>query len=369
MLTIFIIIGTRPEAIKLCPIISELKSHVKFNPIVICTGQHTDIVTSVLELFNIVPTLWLNINNNSTNETKLSLSSLTAQILENMENVIKIYNPKLIMIQGDTTSAFTLALCAFYNHIPIAHIEGGLRSFNMLQPYPEEFNRKTISSIASFHFTTTQIAKDNLLKENISDEKCFYVGNTVVDSYKRIINSCFPEKIKKENLILITCHRRENWGEPLKQLCKSICKMCTMYSNYDFIFCSHPNPSILSIVQSELKFTKCKIVNSLSYDKFLEFVLKAKIIITDSGGIQEEACITGIPTLVYRNVTERPEGLGKCLLLVGNNTDLLECEIDKLVNNTDYYSNMNNPLECYGNGNASIKIVSILDKYYSDKEI
>lgn len=363
--TILIIIGTRPEAIKLCPIILELYKHKQFNPIIVCTGQHDSMVKTVLSLFNIEPTIWLDMNSIQFQPQSKpnSLSTLTSQILINMMGIISTYKPEFIMVQGDTTSAYTSALSGFYTNVPIIHIEAGLRSYNMSQPYPEEFNRVSISLIASFHFTTTSIAMNNLSKENICKEKCFNVGNTIVDSYQYIIQNYYNGYVDKEKLILITCHRRENWDEPLIKLCKSIKFLCESYPNYDFVFCSHPNPLVSNIVTNELDSTTCTILNSVPYDEFLGYVLKAKIIITDSGGIQEEACISGTPTLVYRHVTERPEGLDTCLKLIGNDTSMLQDEIKKLIDDEDYYNKMNIPLKCYGNGDASQKIVSILSQY------
>ena len=366
--TILVIIGTRPEAIKLCPIILELKKSTKFNPIIICTGQHQNMVMDVLSLFKIEPSLWLNFNKNEKipfiETNKPSLSVLTSKILLSMENVISIYNPKFIMVQGDTTSAYGCALSGFYNKVPIVHVEAGLRSFNMSQPYPEEFNRVSISSFAQLHFTTTLTAKNNLLNEKISEDKCFYVGNTIVDSYKHI-NKNYNINVKKEKLILITCHRRENWGDPLDKLCTSIKFLCKTYPNYTFIFCSHPNPLVSNIVHDKLCETNCEIKASLPYNEFLQYILKAKIIITDSGGVQEEACITGTPTLVYRNVTERPEGIGLCLKLIGNDIILLQNEISKLITDTIYYEQISKPIKCYGDGDgdASKKIISVLNDF------
>ena len=236
----------------------------------------------------------------------------------------------------------------------------------MGQPFPEEFNRKAISLVADLNFTTTEIAKQNLLTENIIETKCFYVGNTIVDAFNHITNKFQLTNNNNKNTILITCHRRENWGTSLIHLCESIIRLSKKHKNYKFVFCVHLNPKVHNTVTNILCNTDCTIISALPYNEFIKLLLSSYIIITDSGGIQEEAGIIGTPTLVYRNVTERPEGLNVCLKLIGNSIQLLEYEINKLINDKVYYSSLNNKVDCYGNGTASSKIIDIIKERYKE---
>ena len=326
---------------------------------VVCTGQHDDMVLSVLSIFEITPDRWFSLRDKKKHHT---LQSMTAQIQLDMADTIEDLNPDYVIVQGDTISAMTSAVAAFYSKVKVIHIEAGLRSFNMSEPFPEEFNRKNISSIADFNFTTTHKAYRNLRDEKIDPSKCFYVGNTLVDAYQIITNKRNIQRKKK--YIIVTCHRRENWEKPLKELCKFLKTL----KKEKVIFFTHPNPITYNQVINTLKDTPIEIKISVSYIKFVEYMAHAKIIITDSGGIQEEASFLGISTLVYRNVTERPEGLEGPLILVGNCTKTLGTCMEKLLYDEEFYDSKEKRITCYGDGDTSKKIVETIRRIEIEKE-
>ena len=363
---IIIIIGTRPEAIKLSPIIISLQKSLIFEPFILCTGQHTDMVKDVLNVFNITADKWLNIN-------KSGLIEVSSQILTKLEPIFKNVNPKYVCVQGDTTSAMIASIASFYMNIGVIHIEAGLRSNNISNPYPEEYNRKVIGISALYNFCPSQLAKNALLKENIT-KNIYVVGNTVVDALyyvknKLKINNNVHQVHNMQNIILVTSHRRENWGKPINNICNAVKKKIALYNtNYTIVYFCHPNPLVLNTVNNALKgIDNIIIKNSAPYDEFISYVISSKIIITDSGGIQEEASVLGIPTVVTRYTTERPEGLAGALKLTGPEEDNIYNDVHKLISNTDYYlsravSFSDLGIDGYGNGDTADKIVKILEE-------
>jgi len=356
-MNILIIIGTRPEAIKLSPLINSLQDS-KFNPITVCTGQHVEPVLEVLDTFNINHDILL------TQKKERTLTTLSANLLNQIEEVVKKYNPIGIVVQGDTTSVAMGSLVGFYNKIPVIHIEAGLRSGYIDSPYPEEFNRKLVSLISKFNFTTTSFATENLRKEGISEDTIFQCGNTLKDAFENIskTKNIHRNTGSTNNKIIVTCHRRENWGENLKNICIGLKKLDL--DKIDVYFFTHPNPAVKDIVDTVLKNTKVKIFTAMGYKDFVNHLLDAKLIVTDSGGIQEEALIMGVPTIVIRDSTERPEGLienGGPLKLVGNNTVLMIEEIIKLIDDENYYNERTKKNNTIYGKSPSKDIVKILE--------
>ena len=351
---ILISVGTRPEIIKTAIVIKKLLSNKKFIPIVISTGQHKTMSDDMLKLFDIMPDYRLSVMKHNQ-----SLSYLSKIILEKTDEIINKEKPDLMMVQGDTTTAFISALSAFYNKIPIAHIEAGLRTYNKYQPYPEEINRQFIDRISDVLFAPTRQNYQNLIGENISKDKIFITGNTVIDSLKYIQEKISPSSFARP-FVLITAHRRENFGVGIKNICNAIKILANKYKNYDFIYPVHKNPNIINTVNRILSdISNVKLLEPLSYMDFVNYLTKAKLVLTDSGGVQEEAVGLGIPTLVMRNLTERTEGIEVDILkLVGTDTDKIVRETEKFLNSNRIYQNSS---DIYGTGDASDKIIAILE--------
>ncbi|MGL4865914.1 MAG: non-hydrolyzing UDP-N-acetylglucosamine 2-epimerase [Cetobacterium sp.] len=366
MKSIVLIFGTRPEAIKMAPVYHTLKNNgvdVK----IISTGQHKEMLYQVLDLFEIKPDYELNIMKEGQ-----GLSELTSKLIEKVENVIKKEEFDFILVQGDTTSAFVGALVGFYNKIPVGHIEAGLRTGDIYSPFPEEANRKLIGNISQINFAPTDTNVDNLLKEGYKKEKILKVGNTVIDALywvKENKNSNLNEIRKKYNLkdkkyILMTMHRRENWGQPMINVLKGVKKYLEENKELYLVFPMHLNPSVRKIIKNELdSFERKILIEPLEYLEFISIMDGAHYIMTDSGGIQEEAPSLGKPTLVLRDTTERPEAIeAGTAKLIGTATNeiykymkLLEGEL------YEEMSKANNP---YGDGKTSIKILNYLRKNY-----
>ena len=347
---VLVIIGTRPEAIKLAPIIMELKK--KHNPIVMCTGQHTNMVTDVLNLFNITPDVMFDLVGSQ------PMSSKTGTIMNLITEKLKLYNPKTIIVQGDTISALAGAMVGYLSRIPVCHVEAGLRSEDMNNPYPEEMARRTISLQTTLHFPPTQLNYQNLINEGIKPEYCHTVGNTVVDALFHVRDS-IKVNTQHKDLVLITAHRRENWGKPIENVCSAINKLSDAYPQINFCFFTHPNPVVQKTVLETIESKpNVMLFQSVPYNVLIKYMVQSKLIITDSGGIQEEATILGIPTLVTREKTERQEGLSHTLKLVGT-------DINTIVDNSSYFLNSSveyKPSTVFGDGKSSERIVRIIDE-------
>jgi UDP-N-acetylglucosamine 2-epimerase (non-hydrolysing) len=355
---IMIVFGTRPETIKMCPLILKLKECNKFKITICFTGQHQDIALPIFKLFNITPDINLNIMTH--NQT---LHSISIKLLQEIEHVYNNYKPHLVLVHGDTTTSFIATLSAYYLQIPVGHVEAGLRTNNIYQPFPEEINRQIIDKIAILHFSPTAYSSQNLISENLSD--IYTVGNTIVDAIYYILeynrnNTQITSKSNKTN-ILVTCHRRENWGTPLINICLAINKLSEL-NNVTINFLTHPNQIVQKTITENIN-NKINILHHIDYNESIELICNSDIILTDSGGIQEEACTLGIPTLVLRNICERQEGVDIGILkLIGTSTQNIITETTLIINNLKNIKKKNTNIvnNIYGNGNTSQLITDIL---------
>ena len=383
MKKILLVFGTRPEAIKMAPLVNEFKKHLDcFQTIVCVTGQHRQMLDQVLDLFEIAPEYDLNIM-----KPNQDLFDITSNVLLGMRDVLKEVKPDIVFVHGDTTTSTTTALAAFYLQIPVAHIEAGLRTYNMYSPWPEEINRQITSRISTYNFAPTKGAKDNLLKEDITAEKIFVTGNTVIDALQFVIDktSNSPEitlnvtdNLLKSGydinnlsadrkIVLITGHRRENFGDGFLNICNAIKKLAIKYPNVDFIYPMHLNPNVrkpvLEILGDKTTNSNIYLIEPLDYLPFVYLMSKSYLLLTDSGGIQEEAPGLGKPVLVMRDTTERPEAVeAGTVLLVGTDTDRIEKSVSNLIDNKEFYFSMSKAQNPYGDGNASKRIVEYLKK-------
>jgi len=362
---IALIFGTRPETIKIFPIISEIKKYPHFIDYkIIVSGQHREMLDQMLGIFQINPDYDLDIM-----EQGQSLSNITNYSLLGIEKILKKERPSMVLVQGDTTTTFTGALAAFYQKIRIGHIEAGLRTHNKYYPFPEaeEINRHITSVLTDFHFAPTRQSYENLLSEGVKSEDIFISGNTVIDALFLMVkeNYIFREtslkdkKIFKKKIILVTMHRRENWGEPLKKTCRAINKIIDKHSDVSVIFPLHKNPEIRSNVKKILQNRKnILLLDTLDYDDMINLMSKSYIILTDSGGIQEEAPSLGKPVLVLRDETERPEAVEAGVVkLIGTDEERIFSEIDLVLNSREKYMEMSKSINPYGDGKASERIV------------
>lgn len=360
---IAIIFGTRPETIKMFPIISEINKYPHLlNCRIIVSGQHREMLDQMLEIFQITPDYDLNIM-----EQGQSLSSITKNSLLGIEKILKKERPSMVLVQGDTTTTFTGALAAFYQKIKIGHIEAGLRTNNKYYPFPEEINRHLTSVLVDLHFAPTKQSSKNLLSEGVKREDVFISGNTVIDSLFLMIkeNYIFREpllknkKIFEKNIILVTMHRRENWGEPLRKTCRAINKIIGEYPDVSVIFPLHKNPEIRRNVKEILQNKKdILLLDTLDYDDMINLMSKSYILLTDSGGIQEEGPSLGKPVLVLRDETERPEAVEAGVVkMIGTNEERVYREVVILLDSKDKYREMSKNINPYGDGRASERIV------------
>jgi len=367
---ILIIFGTRPEAIKMAPIIIRLKKNNHFITKVCVTAQHREMLDQVLDFFSIKPDYDLNLM-----ERNQSLFKLTSNIFTNIESVFEEFQPDYILVHGDTTTAMSCAIAAYYAKIKIFHVEAGLRTYDKYSPFPEEINRTIISSIADFHFAPTKQAKYNLINENIKEKNIYITGNTVVDALfdglkivskrKSKVRFTINKKIDfKKDIILVTGHRRENFGSGFENICKAIRYVANNNNNVQIVYPVHLNPNVQGVVKKYLSnINNIILIEPLPYEVFIYLMNKSKIILTDSGGIQEEAPSLGKPVLVMRETTERPEAIEVgTVKLVGTDMNNIIKHTEILLNDKRRYeviSNLKNP---YGDGTASKKIVDILLK-------
>ena len=367
MIKVMSIFGTRPEAIKMAPLVKELEKRKEIESIVCVTAQHRQMLDQVLETFNIKPDYDLNIMKQGQ-----TLSDITTRTLLGLENVIKEVQPDIILVHGDTTTTFAGALAAFYNQVAIGHVEAGLRTNDKYSPFPEEMNRQMVDCMTDMYFAPTDISKENLLKENIEEEKIYVTGNTAIDAMSTTIDKNYSHKelewIKEnEKMILLTAHRRENLGEPMRNIFKAIRRIVDEFSDVKVIYPIHLNPKVRSVA-NEI-FTGCdkvKLIEPLEVFDFHNFQNKSYIILTDSGGIQEEAPSLGKPVLVLRDTTERPEGIkAGTLKLVGTDEDTIYEETKKLLLDKKDYEKMSHASNPYGDGHASEKIADAIIKRFS----
>lgn len=373
---ILIVFGTRPEAIKMSPVIQELKK--SFNVKICVTAQHRSMLDQVLKLFDIIPDYDLDIM-----KPGQDLYDLTCNVLLGIKNVLKDSNPNIVLVHGDTTTSVATALAAFYSQIPVGHVEAGLRTLNINSPFPEELNRQISGRIAQYHFSPTEQSRQNLLNENVPDDNIFIVGNTVIDSLLSIIEKArtipfslfllekLPFLDKKNNrslntkIILVTGHRRENFGQGFEHICNALRIIAKKYPDVQIIYPVHLNPKVQEPVKRILSnLENVHLIEPLDYLPFVKIMDLSYLILTDSGGIQEEAPSLGIPVLVMRNTTERPEAVeAGTIKLVGTNTDNVVRETsDLLENKNNIYQLMSKSHNPFGNGDSSVKIRKILEE-------
>ena len=377
-----LVFGTRPEAIKMAPLVKELQKHrEEFETIVCVTGQHREMLDQVLKLFGIVPTYDLNIMKQGQD-----LYDVTARVLVGMRDVLKDAQPDVVLVHGDTTTSMAAALAAFYQQIPVGHVEAGLRTGNIYSPWPEEMNRQITGRIATYDFAPTPLSRDNLLKENVDAAKITVTGNTVIDALYLVV-----DKIKKDKkldaqleavlcnagydvnrldggrkLVLITGHRRENFGEGFIHMCTAIKDLTKKYPDVDFVYPMHLNPNVRKPIHEVFGenlqgLGNMFFIEPLEYLSFVYLMEKSTIVLTDSGGIQEEAPGLGKPVLVMRDTTERPEALSAgTVKLVGTDYDKIVSEVSRLIDDKDYYDTMSKAVNPYGDGLACERIIEAL---------
>ncbi len=358
---ILVVFGTRPEAIKMCPLVKELKKSSSIDTKVCVTGQHREMLDQVLKVFNINPDYDLSIM-----KEKQTLFDVTTNILNKIKSVLEREKPDLVLVHGDTSTTFATALSSFYLQIPVGHVEAGLRTYNIKMPFPEEFNRQATGLLADIHFAPTKNSKENLIKEGKKEEHVYVTGNTAIDALKTTISKRYKhelyEWIGDSKLLLLTAHRRENLGKPLENIFSAILRIVNEYDDVKVIYPIHLNPNIREIANKVFKNNnRVKIIEPLEVIDFHNFLNKAYLILTDSGGIQEEAPSLGKPVLVLRETTERPEGVeAGTLKLVGTNIENIYNNIKELILNNDKYDLMSKASNPYGDGTSCEKIVNII---------
>nr|WP_302147671.1 UDP-N-acetylglucosamine 2-epimerase (non-hydrolyzing) [Limosilactobacillus mucosae] len=363
MKKVMLVFGTRPEAIKMCPLVIELKKHQDIETKVCVTGQHREMLQQVLDIFHVKPDYDLDIMKQ--NQT---LFDVTTEILNKLKPVLEAEHPDIVLVHGDTTTTFAAALTCFYLQIPVGHVEAGLRTHNLYNPFPEEFNRTAVGIISKFNFAPTEQAKQNLLIEGKDKESVYVTGNTAIDALKMTVSQDYSSKeldwAQGSRLILITAHRRENLGEPMEHMFKAIRRVMDEHPDVKAIYPIHMNPKIHKIADKYLgNDDRIHIIDPLDVYDFHNYMEKSYLILTDSGGIQEEAPSLGKPVLVMRETTERPEGVkAGTLRLVGTSEDSIYESFSKLLNDPDEYKAMSHASNPYGDGHACERIAKILEE-------
>ncbi|MGL5346120.1 MAG: non-hydrolyzing UDP-N-acetylglucosamine 2-epimerase [Peptostreptococcaceae bacterium] len=361
MKKVMLVFGTRPEAIKMCPLVKELKKQNKLETIVCVTGQHRQMLDQVLKAFNVVPDYDLCVMKD--NQT---LFDVTQNILTKMKDVLEKVRPDIVLVHGDTSTTFVTSLAAFYLQIPVGHVEAGLRTYDIYSPFPEEFNRQATGIIAKYHFAPTESSKQNLLNEGKKESDIYVTGNTAIDALKTTVRDDYTHPIldwvEDSKLIMLTAHRRENLGQPLENMFRAIKRIVDENDDIKVIYPIHMNPLVRKIANEILGNNKrIRIIEPLEVLDFHNFLNKAHIILTDSGGIQEEAPSLGKPVLVMRDTTERPEGVAAgTLKLVGTDEEVIYKNLKKLLNDKNEYEKMSKASNPYGDGFASKRIADIL---------
>lgn len=362
MKTVLIVFGTRPEAIKMCPLINELKSREHFKVVVCVTGQHREMLDQVLRVFDVEPDYDLSIM-----KKNQDLNDITIGILEKIKPVLNEVNPDLVLVHGDTSTTFAAAVACYYANIPVGHVEAGLRTYDIHSPYPEEFNRQAVGILAKYNFAPTETAKQNLLREGKRPESIFVTGNTGIDALNSTISDKYthPELdwIGNDRMILITAHRRENLGKPMYNMFRAIKRVLDEHDHVKAIYPIHLNPAVRKIAQDVFDGDdRIHIINPLEVIDFHNFMKRSCMVLTDSGGIQEEAPSLGKPVLVMRDTTERPEGVeAGTLKLVGTDEEDIYQAFTMLLDNPDEYKKMSQTKNPYGDGTASVQIADILE--------
>ena len=356
MIKVLVIFGTRPEAIKMCPLVLQLKKRRNIETVVCLTGQHKEMLIQVMNAFEIVE--------------DYNLSMITSAVLNGIEEVLDKEKPNVVLVHGDTTTSFAAGLVSFYHQVPIGHIEAGLRTYNLHSPYPEEFNRQAVDILSEFYFAPTKQAKENLLREGKDESKIAITGNTVIDALRYTVKDSYKnadlEWAKGSKLILLTAHRRENIGRPMESMFQAIRRIVEDNESVKIIYPIHKNPLVRVIAHRYLaNHERIRLIEPLDVLDFHNFMKNSYLILTDSGGVQEEAPALGKPVLVMRETTERPEGVDAgTLKLVGTDGCRIYKETCELLNNKEMYETMSKASNPYGDGHASERIVDILIKHF-----
>lgn len=370
MRKILIVFGTRPEAIKMAPVIKVLENSRQFKIITTITAQHRQMLDQVLKLFKIHPHYDLNIMQNGQ-----TLTDITSKVLKGLNEILEIEKPDLVLVHGDTSTTFASSLAAFYHQVPIGHVEAGLRTYNKYSPYPEEMNRKLTTCLTDLHFAPTRTAKKALLREGINPESIVVTGNTVIDALYHIVKEDFDFEsaslktidYRNRKVILVTSHRRENLGEPMRNIFTAIKEIVMVNEDIEVVFPLHLNPKVRELAREVLGgFPRVHLIDPLDYESFTNLMNKCYLVLTDSGGIQEEAPALGKPVLVLRETTERPEAIqAGTVKLVGTNKDTIVNETNLLLRDFKEYRKMANAVNPYGDGRASNRILQAVLKYFS----
>lgn len=361
MKKIMLVFGTRPEAIKMCPLVLELKTRKDTETVVCVTGQHREMLDSVLRTFDVTPEYDLSVM-----KEKQSLFDITVNVLNNIQFVLEKEKPDIVLVHGDTSTTFAAALACYYLHIPVGHVEAGLRTYNNQSPFPEEFNRQAVSSIADYHFAPTEAARENLLREGKDESRVYVTGNTAIDALKTTVRADYSHELlswaSDSRLILLTAHRRENLGEPMRRIFRAIRKVLLEYPDVKVIYPIHKNPLVRTIAAEELNdISNIRIVEPLDVLDCHNLMAHSFMILTDSGGIQEEAPALGKPVLVLRDTTERPEGVeAGTLKLVGTDEEKIYATCQSILNDIQVYNAMASAKNPYGDGTASRRIADII---------
>ena len=362
MKKVMLVFGTRPEAIKMCPLVNELKTRKGIETIVCVTGQHRQMLDQVLEAFQVEPDYDLSIM-----KDRQTLFDVTTNILNRIKAVLEEVQPDVVLVHGDTSTTFVTALACFYLQIPVGHVEAGLRTYNIYSPYPEEFNRQAVSIISAYNFAPTELSKENLLREGKNPDTIYVTGNTAIDALKTTVREDYThpdlEWAKGSRLIMITAHRRENLGEPMKHMFRAIRRVCDEHPDIKALYPIHMNPVVREIADSILgDDERIRIIEPLDVLDFHNFLSRSYLILTDSGGIQEEAPSLGKPVLVMRDTTERPEGIkAGTLKLVGTDEEVIYQNFKQLLEDEEAYRAMSTASNPYGDGFACKRIADILE--------
>ena len=362
MKKVMLVFGTRPEAIKMCPLVNECKKRSGLQTVVCVTGQHRQMLDQVLDAFGVVPDYDLSIM-----KEKQTLFDITTGILNRIKEVLESEKPDVVLVHGDTSTTFVTALACFYLQIPVGHVEAGLRTYNLYSPYPEEFNRQAVSIISQYNFSPTELSRDNLLKEGKNPDSIYITGNTAIDALQTTVRQDYshPELdwAADSRLILITAHRRENLGEPMRSMFRAIRRVMDEHPDVKAIYPIHMNPVVREAAAAELgDCDRVRIIEPLEVLDFHNFLARSYMILTDSGGIQEEAPSLGKPVLVMRDTTERPEGIkAGTLKLVGTDEQVIYDNFTLLLDDRDAYEKMSAASNPYGDGLACVRIADILE--------
>ena len=360
--TVMLVFGTRPEAIKMCPLVLELQGREYFRTVVCVTGQHREMLDSVLEAFGVIPDYDLSIM-----DSGQTLFDITLKVMSGMKDVLSKEKPDVLLVHGDTTTTFAAAVAGFYMGVSVGHVEAGLRTYNIRSPYPEEFNRQAVDIITDFNFAPTETSRDNLLREGKAPGTVFVTGNTGIDSLRTTVRNDFShpelEWAADARLVMLTAHRRENLGEPMRRIFRAIRRVVDEFQDLKLIYPVHMNPAVTSAAESEIGgHPRIRLIPPLDVLSFHNFLARSYLILTDSGGIQEEAPSLGKPVLVLRDTTERPEGVAAgTLKLAGTDEGAVYAGFRELITDTVLYEEMSKASNPYGDGYASRRIADILE--------